>query len=84
MRTIKRLLLIALLALTLPSPLLAANLALTLSVEGKVNKGEAVLKLNDRLKVFYKDSRNYEDDTREVLKGVTINFSFNLKKGESK
>ena len=55
----KRLLLIIVLALTLPSPLLAANIASTLSVEGKVDKGEAVLTLNDRLKVFYEET-DYE------------------------
>ena len=73
--------LFALLALTLPSPLLAANIALTLSSEDKVNKGEVVLTLNDRLKLFYEEARNYEDDTRETLKGVTINFNFDLKGG---
>jgi hypothetical protein len=71
-----------LLVLTLPSPLLAANIALTLSSEDKVNKGEAVLTLNERLKLFYEEARNYEDGTKEVLKGITINFNFDWKIGE--
>lgn len=78
----RRLLLVALLALSLPSPVLGANIAFTLSAEDNVNTGEVVLTLNDRLTVFYEEARNYEDGTRETLKGVTINFNFDLKKGE--
>ena len=74
-----KLLVLISLALTLPSPLLAANIALTLSSDDKVNKGEVVLTLNDRLKVFYKEARDYADDTKEIIKGVTINWDFSLK-----
>ena len=69
------------LMLSLPSQLFAANLDLTFSVEGQVNKGEAVLTLNDHIEVFYEEEHDREAGKINTLKGVTFSFNFDLKKG---
>lgn len=75
----KRLLLLLML---LPSTLYAGNLDLTFSVEGQVDKGEAVLTLNEHLEVFYEKSRDKESGKTTTLNGVTFSFSFDWKKGD--
>ena len=72
--------LLILIMLSLPSQLFAANLDLTFSVEGQVNKGEAVLTLNDHLEVFYEEEHDREAGKINTVKGVTFSFSFDLKK----
>lgn len=80
----KRLLLGAILYLTLPLPALAANIDLTFSTAGKVDTAEVVLGFNDNVTLFYEEARNYEAGTIETVQGVTFSFSFDLKKEESR
>ena len=82
MRMTKKAVLIAILYLSLPLPVLAANIDLTFAVEGKVDRGEVVLKLSDRVKLFYEEERDRENRTIETVKGITFSFNFDLKKGE--
>lgn len=71
-----------LLLLILPSTPYASNLDLTFSTEGQVNRGEAVLTLNDHLELFYEEEHNNEAGKITTVKGVTFSFSFDLKKGD--
>ena len=72
--------LILLLMLLLPANLYASGFDLTFTEEEHIKTGEAVIKVNDRVKFFYIEAHDQELGTIDTTKGVTFSFSFDLKK----
>lgn len=74
----KRLLIAVIVYLTLPLPVLASNIGLTLALEGKAAKAKVEINLNDNIKLYHSENYNREDYTRKGLTGIEFKINFDL------